>query len=153
MKKIIFASFLSIILLAAVSCSKDEYDPSDPVVPAGEVTREFLSGIRVGKDGRFQYWNQDSPALKELKHFVAIVTDPNCKGYVPPQDRVATFDVDNKYPHISFCLLCDDTEREIGNPDKAAKCKSACEQNGWVPVSMRDEWWTIYGPGVKRTQY
>ena len=82
------------ILLVGVSCQKGNFKPIEPTAPQGEVTREFLSQIRVGKDGRFQYWNQDSPALKELKAFVATVTDPNCKGYVPPQDRVATFDVD-----------------------------------------------------------
>lgn len=370
LKKILFNSLITALLLfAGVSCNKT--NPDGPIVPQGEVTREFLSHIRVGKDGHFKYWNQDSPALKELKAFVATVTDPNCKGYVPPQDRIATFDVDgtlmcetapyyfnwmlffhrylhddsfipeeedrkkaaemeeyvlanraskkewglkqqemqavgfhgmtdvqfskyvndfinseyvigltnlkwgtalywpmievvsylvandfvvflcsgvdrdacrvlsdgiydirkyhmiasdvnyvlenqpewvelvssedykytpgeevqrgdfmqlntainkivkmrrelgqkpilswgnsggdypmfhytnrdNIYPHISFCLLCDDTERELGNLEKAAKCKSDCEQNGWIPVSMRDEWWTIYGPDVKR---
>ena len=362
---------ITAILFGSVSCQKDNIKPVEPIVPQGEVTREFLSRIRVGKDGHFQYWNQDSPALKELKAFVATVTDPNCKGYVPPQDRIATFDVDgtlmcetapyyfnwmlffhrylhdstftpseedrrwaaeaeeyvlanrkskrewglkqqelqaigfrgmtdvefseyvssfinnenvvglsnlkwgtalywpmievvsylvandfvvylcsgvdrdacrvisegiydiqkyhmiasdvnyvlenqpdwveminsenykytpgeevqrgdfmqlgtainkivkmrrelgqkpilswgnsggdypmfhytnldNMYPHISFCLLCDDTERELGNPGKAARCKAACEKNGWIPVSMRDEWWTIYGPQVER---
>ncbi|MBQ0124638.1 MAG: hypothetical protein KBS58_07390 [Bacteroidales bacterium] len=364
----IFSLFLAFVL---VSCQKDNIRPSEPTVPQGEVTREFLSQIRVDKRGNFQYWNQDSPALKELKAFVAIVTDPKCKGYVPPQDRVATFDVDgtlmcetapfyfnwmlffhrylhdstftppeedrqwaaevekyvlanrknkkewglkqqelqaigfrgmtdvqfseyvsnfintedvtgltnlkwgtalywpmieveayliandfvvflcsgvdrdvcrvicediydipkyhmiasdvnyvlenqpewvemvssedyeytpgeevqrgdfmqlstainkmvkmrrelgqkpilswgnsggdypmfhytnrdNRYPHVSFCLLCDDTKRELGNTEKAAKCKADCEKNGWIPVSMKDEWWTIYGPGVKR---
>lgn len=55
---------------------------------------------------------------------------------------------ENPYPHVSFCLLCDDTIRERGNSGKAAKCKADCERNGWIPVSMRDEWKTIYGPGV-----
>lgn len=368
MKRIIFAALL--FLMALNSCSKEE-TRRDPIVPQGEVTREFLSKIRVGKDGNFQYWNQDSPALSELKHFVSIVTDPNCKGYVPPKDRIATFDVDgtllcetapyyfnwmlflhrylhdpsftpskkerewaekveqyvyenrssekdwgqiqqelqakgfrgmtgtqfsdyvssfinstnvtgltnlkwgcalywpmievvsylvandfvvflcsgvdrdicrticdgiydimpyhmissdvnyvlehqdgweefvnsedykyiigekvlrgdflqlgtainkivkirreigqqpilswgnssgdfpmfhytnidNKYPHISFCLICDDYNRELGNPDKAASCWKECQLNGWVPVSMAYEWWTIYGPAVTR---
>lgn len=372
MKRILVASFISIVLLITGSCSKNDPAPVGPVVPEGEVTREFLAQIRVGKEGNFQYWNQDSPALKQLKSFVTTVTDPNCKGYVPPQDRIATFDldgtllcetapyyfnwmlffhrylhdntfnppeedrewaemaeryvlenrknpgdwglkqqelqaigfrgmddsqfsdyinayirktdvtglsplkwgtalywpmieavsylvandfvvflcsgvdrdicriiikdifdiqnyhiiasdvnyvlenqpdwveminsesykytpgekverghflqlntainkfakirreigqqpilswgnssgdypmfhytnIDNRYPHISFCLLCDDTKREIGNPDKAANCKADCEKNGWVPVSMKDEWWTIYGPGVTRS--
>ena len=371
MRKLILGFASALIFLSTISCSKDNTKPYEPVVPQGEVTREFLSQIRVDKEGNFQYWNQDSPTLKELKAFVATVTDPNCKGYVPPQDRVATFDVDgtllcetapfyfnwmlffhrylhdssftppeedrlwaaeaeeyvlanrknkkewglkqqelqaigfrgmtdvqfseyvsnfinnenvtglsnlkwgtalywpmievvsylvandfvvflcsgvdrdacrvladgiydiqkyhmiasdvnyvlenqpewiemvssedyeytpgeevqrgdfmqlttainkivkmrrelgqkpvlswgnsggdypmfhytntdNKYPHISFCLLCDDTDREFGNPEKAAKCKADCERNGWIPVSMRDEWWTIYGPQVKR---
>ena len=40
--------------------------------------------------------------------------------------------------------------RELGNETKAKNCKAACLQNGWIPVSMRDEWWTIYGPQVKK---
>ncbi len=372
MKKVAVKSFLFVLfLIFAVSCSNEVFNQGEPIVPEGEVTREFLAHIRVGKNGNFQYWNQDSPALKELKAFVATVTDPNCKGYVPPQDRIATFDVDgtlmcetapyyfnwmlffhrylhdssytpseddrkwaakvekyvlenrksekewglvqqklqaagfhgmtdiefseyvsdfietenvtglsplkwgtalywpmievvsylvandfvvflcsgvdrdvcrviardiydipgyhmiasdvnyvlenqpewiemvssedykyspeeevqrgdfmqlntainkivkmrrelgqrpilswgnsggdypmfhytnrdNPYPHISFCLLCDDTVREFGNLKKAAKCKADCEQNGWIPVSMCNEWWTIYGPSVKK---
>jgi phosphoserine phosphatase len=58
--------------------------------------------------------------------------------------------VDNPYPSIAFCLLCDDTEREFGNPSKAERCKTACEQNGWIGVSMHDEWATIYGSEVQR---
>lgn len=369
MRRLLLNFAEAVIFFSVISCGKD--NPVGPIVPQGEVTREFLSQIRVDKGGKFQYWNQDSQALKELKAFVATVTDPGCKGYVPPQDRIATFDVDgtllcetapfyfnwmlffhrylhdssftppeedrkwaaeaeeyvlanrknkkewglkqqelqavgfrgmtdvrfseyvsdfirnenvvglsnlkwgtalywpmievvsylvandfvvflcsgvdrdacriladgiyeipkyhmiasdvnyvledqpdwvemvtsedydydpeeevqrgdfmqlntainkivkmrrelgqrpilswgnssgdypmfhytnrdNKYPHISFCLLCDDMIRELGNPDKAAKCKAECEKNGWIPVSMRDEWWTIYGPQVKR---
>lgn len=60
--------------------------------------------------------------------------------------------IDNPLPHISFCLLCDDTEREFGNIDKADKCRAACNENGWIPVSMRDEWRTIYGYDVKRNK-
>lgn len=55
---------------------------------------------------------------------------------------------DNPLPHISFCLICDDQTREFGNPGKAEKCRSACEQYGWVPVSMKNEWTTIYGDDV-----
>ena len=371
MKKILSILLAAAAALAIVGCHKNNGEPIEPTIPQGEVTREFLSRIRVGRDGRFQYWNRDSPALKELKAFVATVTDPNCKGYVPPQDRVAAFDVDgtlmcetapfyfnwmlffhrylhdssftppekdrqwaaeaeeyvlanrkskkewglkqqelqaigfrgmtdvqfseyvgsfinnenvvglsnlkwgtalywpmievvsylvandfviflcsgvdrdacrvisdgiydipkyhmiasdvnyvlenqpewiemvssesynytpgeevqrgdfmqlntainkivkirrelgqkpilswgnsggdypmfhytnrdNGYPHISFCLICDDTVRELGNEAKAEKCRADCERNGWIPVSMRDEWWTIYGPQVKR---
>ena len=367
-----YCFFFVVFAFLVVSCHNGNIKPDEPAVPQGEVTREFLSKIRVDKKGNFQYWNQDSPALKELKAFVALVTDPNGNGYVPPQDRVATFDVDgtlmcetapyyfnwmlffhrylhdgtftppeedrlwaaeveeyvlanrknkkewglkqqelqaigfrgftdvqfseyvgnfindenviglthlkwgtalywpmievvsylvandfvvflcsgvdrdvcraladgiydipkyhmiasdvnyvlenqpewiemvssedyvytpgeevqrgdfmqlstainkivkmrrelgqkpilswgnsggdypmfhytnrdNAYPHVSFCLLCDDTDRELGNPEKAAKCKKECLENGWIPVSMRDEWWTIYGPQVERS--
>ena len=55
-----------------------------------------------------------------------------------------------RYRSLGFMLLCDDTVREYGSADKAEKMRSACAANGWIPVSMRDDWTTIYGPGVVR---
>ncbi|MBR0521654.1 MAG: DUF3089 domain-containing protein [Firmicutes bacterium] len=55
---------------------------------------------------------------------------------------------DNPYRSLAFMLCCDDTERENGNEAKAQKMKDLCEQFDWVPVSMRDDWTTIYGEGV-----
>ena len=57
----------------------------------------------------------------------------------------------NKYRSAAFFLLCDDLERELGNLDKAAKCRELAEKNGWIPVSMRDDFATIYGEDVSRT--
>ena len=54
----------------------------------------------------------------------------------------------NKYKALGFMLLCDDTEREYGNPAKAEKMRRDCEVNGWIPVSMRNDWKTIYGNDV-----
>ena len=51
---------------------------------------------------------------------------------------------------MAFMLLCDDTRREYGNLSKARRMRSACADNGWIPVSMRDDWMTIYGQGVAR---
>ena len=36
------------------------------------------------------------------------------------------------------------------NLEKAAKMRALCEKNGWIPVSMQDDWKTIYGEGVTR---
>ena len=57
---------------------------------------------------------------------------------------------DRRYKTLGFMLLCDDLVREYGNTAKAEKLKAACGPNGWIPVSMRDDWTTIYGPGVTR---
>ena len=54
------------------------------------------------------------------------------------------------YKTMVFSLLCDDTEREFGKPASAEKMLKNCKKNGWIPVSMRDEWKTIYGDGVRR---
>ena len=57
----------------------------------------------------------------------------------------------NKYRSAAFFLLCDDLERELGNEKKAAKCKDLADANGWIPVSMKDDFKTIYGDNVVRT--
>ena len=51
---------------------------------------------------------------------------------------------------LAFMLCCDDTERENGNLEKADKMRALCEKNGWTPVSMKNDWKTIYGDGVAR---
>ena len=54
----------------------------------------------------------------------------------------------NPYKALAFMLCCDDTERENGNVEKADKMYSLCEEFGWIPVSMKNDWTTIYGDGV-----
>ena len=56
----------------------------------------------------------------------------------------------NPYASLAFMLCCDDTERENGNVDKAGKMFTLCETYGWIPVSMKEDWTTIYGDGVTR---
>ena len=56
----------------------------------------------------------------------------------------------NKYKALAFMLLCDDLEREYGSKAKADKVRDACKTYGWIPVSMRDDWKTIYGYGVQK---
>ena len=56
----------------------------------------------------------------------------------------------NRYRALGFMVCCDDLEREYGNAEKAAKMRDASSKYGWVPISMRDDWKTIYGDGVKR---
>ena len=52
------------------------------------------------------------------------------------------------YKSKAFQLCCDDIERENGNLDKAAEMLAQCEEFGYVPVSMANDWTTIYGDGV-----
>ena len=58
---------------------------------------------------------------------------------------------DNKYKSDAFMLCCDDLERETGNTEKADKMYASCEQYGFNPVSMKNDWTTIYGDGVTYT--
>ncbi len=46
------------------------------------------------KEELFQYWNKEAPALKALIEYVETVTDETSPDYIPPADRIATFDMD-----------------------------------------------------------
>ena len=54
----------------------------------------------------------------------------------------------NKYRTAAFFVICDDLEREFGNLDKAKKCIKLADDNGWIKISMRDDFKTIYGDNV-----
>ncbi|MBQ7153214.1 MAG: haloacid dehalogenase-like hydrolase [Clostridia bacterium] len=56
----------------------------------------------------------------------------------------------NRYRSLAFMLCCDDTVRENGNEAKADKMYGLCEQFGWIAISMKNDWTTIYGEGVVR---
>ena len=53
---------------------------------------------------------------------------------------------------MGFFVVCDDTEREYGSDEKAAEYYDQVEKEGWTPFSMADDWKTIYGDGVQKTE-
>ena len=46
------------------------------------------------EENLFADWNPDAPALKALIEYVESVTDESSPDYIPPADRIATFDMD-----------------------------------------------------------
>ena len=54
-----------------------------------------------------------------------------------------------KYRSEVFYVLCDDTEREFGKPERVEKEKIFAAERGYNTISMRDDWKTIYGDNVK----
>ena len=55
----------------------------------------------------------------------------------------------NPYKSLAFMLCCDDLDRENGNVDKAQKMYDLCAEFNWIPVSMKNDWKTIYAEGVQ----
>ena len=49
-------------------------------------------------------------------------------------------------------VVCDDTEREYGSDEKAAGFYEEAEKQGWTTFSMAEDWKTIYGEDVKKTE-
>lgn len=53
---------------------------------------------------------------------------------------------------FALLVVADDTEREYGDEEKAAEVRATAEEEAWVACSMRDDWATIYGEGVTKTE-
>ena len=56
----------------------------------------------------------------------------------------------DKYKSKSFIVLCDDNVRENGNLAKAEIIKGIADERGFIPISMKNDWKTIYGEGVEK---
>ena len=66
---------------------------------------------------------------------------------------MAQYTVNNEqYESKAYMVLCDDTEREKGNLEKADSMKKTCEEMGLETISMRDDFATIYGDDVAVVQ-
>ncbi len=83
----------------------------------------FVScGKNPAKDFKFEKWN-DCTALTALKDYVVTVTDKNSKDYIPPEDRIAVFDMDGTlcgelFPeYLEYLLLA---YRCLDDPDYEA---------------------------------
>lgn len=64
---------------------------------AESASRAEIAGINVATADDFQYWNDDSPTKAKIVKFVTEATDINSKNYIPPEDRIATFDMDGTF--------------------------------------------------------
>ncbi|MBR3016541.1 MAG: haloacid dehalogenase-like hydrolase [Clostridia bacterium] len=111
-----------------------ELTPEDELVIAG---RLFLKNQKTNKATMIQQEIGKMPVLA----FGNSIGDFS----------MATYTLQNKkYGGRAYMLLCDDTERDYGDPDVAASFKAKCDANGFYTVSMKDEFETIYPEGAKK---
>ena len=67
--------------------------------------------------------------------------DISVANYVTGNDR---------YKTAAFFVCCDDEVRESGSPEKAQKIFDICAENGWIPISMKNDWRTVFGDRVTK---
>lgn len=59
---------------------------------------------------------------------------------------------DNEYPAEAFLLLCDDTQRDHGNTEKAQKVADMCKKDGFNTISMKNDFKTIYPEKAEKSE-
>jgi hypothetical protein len=55
--------------------------------------------------------------------------------------------------HAVFMLIADDDVRDHANREKALKLGEQWHASGYYVISMRDDFRTIYGPGVEKVDF
>ena len=74
-----------------------------------------------------------------------------CFGNSTGDISVANFVMGNdRYKTAAFFVCCDDEIRESGSPEKAQKVYDFCAENGWIPISMKNDWLTVFGEDVTK---
>ena len=147
-KKLITFIMAAVLAFSAVACGNAENGESK----AESVVSDSSSQQSVQADDKttaFEYWTEDSPAMKSIMAFVSEVTDEKSDKYVPETERIAVFDSDGTlygelFPtyvdqcRMIHCLVHDDTYK--GNEEDAAYCKALEEyllNGGEKPKSPR----------------
>jgi hypothetical protein len=59
----------------------------------------------------------------------------------------------NKYRSAAFMLIADDDVRDHANREKALNLGQQWREAGYYVISMRDDFKTIYGDGVEKTDF
>ncbi|MDO4538803.1 MAG: HAD family hydrolase [Coriobacteriales bacterium] len=100
-----------------------------------------VSAADVDVAATFPSWNRKSSSLKQLIAFVASVTDKSSEDYVPPEDRIATFDMDGtiiceKAPvYVDYMMLL---HRVLDNPSYNEEGYKPSEETKKICQGIRD---------------
>ena len=141
----------------------------DQYIPASHVIGTDLLYVASGDESRESMFYELAPEdelviggelfIKNQKTNKAVVIQREI-GKVPVlafgnstgDFSMATYTLQNeRYGGRAYMLLCDDTERDYGDPAAAAAFREKCDARGFYTVSMRDEFETLYPAGAHMT--
>ena len=126
-----------------VAAGQGDKDGLDYLLPQGEDLK--LAGHNIIKNLQM---NKAATIVKEIGvqpvlAFGNSMTDASMMNYALSNPN---------YKSLAAMVLCDDLEREYGKLERAASDAEKCNQYGWIPVSMKNDWKTIYGENVRKTE-
>ena len=91
MKKLLSLMMALLMIFGTVSFAENAEGVSPAEAPATAPAEESAGN---GDGTPFSQWNGGAPSLKALTEYVEAVTDETSPDYIPPVDRIATFDMD-----------------------------------------------------------
>lgn len=137
-KRIIAFIMASVLAFSAAACGNTESGEGKTSTENSSVSAvsngsNQQSAQADSKTTAFEYWTEDSPAMKSIIDFVSEVIDEKSDKFVPAEKRTAVFDSDGTlygelFPtYVDQCLMIhrlvhDDTYK--GNEEDTAYCKA-----------------------------
>ena len=126
-----------------VAAGQGDKDGMDYLLPQGEELK--LAGDNIIKNLQL---NNTTTIVKVIgvqpvRAFGNSMTDASMMNYALSNPD---------YKSLAAMVLCDDLDREYGKLDRAKSDAESCNKYGWIPVSMKNDWKTIYGENVKKTE-
>ncbi len=140
----------------------DQYIPADHVIGTDFLYKASGQGDRngsaytMGKDEELIICGCSDERTMKTNKAIAIQREigklpvlafGNSSGDIAMADYALQ---NTQYGGQAYMLLCDDTERDYGDAELAAKFAARCEASGFHTVSMRDDFLTIYGEQVQK---
>lgn len=110
------------------------FSSEDELVLAGDIASKNL---KMNKVSMVAEQVGQCPVLS----FGNSMGDVSITNYVMSNER---------YKTAAFFVCCDDGIRESGSPEKAQKIYDLCAENGWIPISMKNDWLTVFGNGITK---
>ncbi len=126
-----------------VLVARDQGDQDAMNYAFGDSDRLVLGGKLLVKNLKM---NKVSVIAREIGQQPVL-----CFGNSPGDSSMAHYvTAENRHRTHVFMVCCDDLVRENGNLKKAQAMVDLCRENGWTPISMKNDWRTIYGASVTK---
>ncbi|SEA61734.1 haloacid dehalogenase-like hydrolase [Oribacterium sp. KHPX15] len=127
----------------------------ESVVATGQEDEDGLSYTFTGKDkivlgGQFLRGNVNMNKTTAIIQEIGVQPVLSFGNTMSDASMAMYTITENPYKSLAFMLCCDDLDRENGNLDKANAMYQSCAENNWIPVSMKNDWTTIYGDSVTK---
>ena len=119
----------------------------------------FVSSSQEGKDGEFFNMKADDSIVRgtasygktlKMNKAAAIQTEIGIQpvlafGNTPGDESMLIYAMQNNpYSSQSFILVCDDDQRDHGDPRIAQAARDLTEKDNLIPISMKDDFKLIY---------
>ena len=131
----VMALIAALMLVCMPALSETETEPESNIIPIREGIQATDGEQAAAEDFEesIPLWSADSPAMHSIVSFVREITDETSEKYLPPEQRIAVFDLDGtltgeRYPGASTKVMLCYRMLEAGAKEEDAEIVKGIEE-------------------------